>query len=225
MARKKIPGKYWVLCIFFLIAIIIFMVTYIIPSYQCNQKLLAWNPEDRENAEKIITACDKAINLPFSPCKIEALKNAGRASLVTWNPEWDDKNQEDKKDLIKQTKQYFQQAYDENSEDPQAAFYLDFMADFETVVVRRKNCEPAILRYNEQPGTIPPNPIVGDQSGTIDLYLDDEYTIKPSDFSLLKELSDWLINRNTGSNQSKSREKATDILDLFERNSKKPDQY
>jgi tetratricopeptide (TPR) repeat protein len=212
---------FWIILILIVAFIAYKSVSVISPIYYCNKPIIDW---DRKYAQNVLDACNKVIKLPF-PWKIKALKNAGRASLISWNPEWDDKNQEDKENLIEQTKQYFQQVHDQNSEDPQAAFYMDFMADFETVVVKAEKCQPAIRRYNSEPGTTPP--IVSDKSrtGTIDLYLNSEYKIQPSDFFLLTELGHFLVNRYSEINRIESYQKATDIFELFEKNSEKPEQY
>ncbi|MFN6478893.1 tetratricopeptide repeat protein [Nostoc sp. DedQUE07] len=160
----------------------------------CNKKLEKTG--DRKKAAKsVLDACLKLTS--SQPNNIDAWKNAGRASLLTWLPKSDEKA---KKNLIDNTKGYFQQAVEKSGgKDPQALFYWKFMDDFEEFTSKSKDksnpnfqCNMnASKRYKEALAIYNPPPDSGKKA----------YIVSQSDEFILLELSHFLIHRDGESGQ------------------------
>jgi tetratricopeptide (TPR) repeat protein len=158
----------------------------------CNQALTQTGDRKQDflAAKSILDACTDMTSR--DPNNVSAWNNAGRASLLTWVSEADDKT---KKALIDQTREHFRQAVEKSGkQDPQALFYWKFMDDFEEFTSKAQDkskrnfqCDmKASERYKEAleiynpPGNASEKP----------------YKISQGDEFILLELSHFLINRD-----------------------------
>jgi hypothetical protein len=164
----------WILVIIFLLggsAALITQAPLILAKNQCSQELT-----NAENAKSILTACQNVLDR--EPNNLDAMKNAGRASLVTWNRDWESSQKES---LFNKTEDYFNRLYQLNTANPQAAFYQEFMQDFRGLVLSpQPQCKLVKDTY----------------SRSIDLYTKETYRIYDKDFPILVELGHFLINRD-----------------------------
>ncbi len=137
-----------------------------------------------------------------NPNNVSALKNAGRASLLTWSSASDEST---KKNVIDRSREYFRQAVDASGKkDPQALFYWKFMDDFEEFTSKAKDkskqnfqCDMKVSeRYKEALEIY--NPPNGSNA---------PYKISQGDEFILLELSHFLMNRDVGY------QNAVDLLD------------
>ncbi|MEY2833627.1 MAG: hypothetical protein RLZZ574_2886 [Cyanobacteriota bacterium] len=128
------------------------------------------NPTDLNLAAKVLTACDRI--LKRQPEHTEALINRGKVSLVLWNASHN-------QDRIDSAIADLTQAKELEPDNPQAAFYLSYLEEFQDLVIRKQpKCLPVRSRYRE----------------VIQLYqpLD---KLTEADIPIVLELGNFLMNR------------------------------
>ncbi|MDZ8069654.1 MAG: hypothetical protein RMY64_29280 [Nostoc sp. DedQUE08] len=172
-----INGGFFVVLITFFVLFgigILSKVSFYIDSSQCNEKLTDPRKEP-EQVKRVLKSCKEALNK--EPNNTNILKRAAKASLVTWNPDWDSAQ---KQEVFNEIKNNFDIAYKQDTVDVQAAFYKDFVQDFKDIVLSQNpKCQPTEERY----------------SRALELYSKKD-NILEEDFSILFELSHFLINRD-----------------------------
>ncbi|MGB7087919.1 MAG: tetratricopeptide repeat protein [Phormidesmis sp.] len=126
-----------------------------------------------EAATYFLETCDR-------PDNVIALKNQGRALLISWDLQW---SKSEKAERLEQVAESFSQASELAPDDPELAFYNAFTQDFEAFVLAEElsDCVPASDRYAE----------------AIQLY-DQIDEINPEDhnLSIVNELGHFLTNRD-----------------------------
>jgi tetratricopeptide (TPR) repeat protein len=128
------------------------------------------NPTDLNVAAKVLSACDRV--LKRQPEQTEALINRGKVSLVLWNASH---NQERIDSAIAD----LTQAQELEPDNPQAAFYLSYLEEFQDLVVRKQpKCLSVRSRYRE----------------VIQLYQPWD-KITEADIPIVLELGNFLMNR------------------------------
>ncbi|MGL6341396.1 MAG: tetratricopeptide repeat protein, partial [Waterburya sp.] len=128
------------------------------------------NPTNLDIAAKVLTACDHI--LKKQPKHTEALINRGKVSLVLWNAIHNQAR-------IDSAIADLTQAKELEPDNPQAAFYLSYLEEFQDLVIRKQpKCLPVRDRYQD----------------VIRLYQPWD-NLTEADIPIVLELGNFLVNR------------------------------
>lgn len=129
------------------------------------------SPTDLDLAAKVLTACDRLIKK--QPHNTEALIDRAKVSLVLWNASHHHERIDSAIADLTQVREL-------EPDNPQAAFYLSYLQEFQDLVIRQQpKCLPVSDRYQE----------------AIQLYQPWDKTLAEADIPIVLELGNFLVNR------------------------------